>query len=44
VISGVSATGIGGIRLAADDYVLVDIAVAALTAGKIEVYLEVEKF
>jgi len=44
VISGVAATGIGGIKLAADDYALMDIAVAALTAGKIEIYLEVEKF
>ena len=43
VIAGVSATGAGGIALAVDDYVLFDIAVAALTAGKIEATLHLDK-
>lgn len=43
VIAGVSATGAGGIYLAADDYVGFDIAVAALTAGKIEAEIHVTK-
>ncbi len=44
IIAGVSTFGAGGIILAAADYVGFDIAVAALTAGKIEATLFVEKF
>lgn len=42
IIAGVPSAG--GVLLAAGDYVLFDIAVAALTAGKIEATLFVEKF
>lgn len=44
VIAGVAATGAGGIKIAAADYLGLDIAVAALTAGKIEVVLVCDKF
>lgn len=43
IIAGVP-DGTGGIIIAVDDYVGLDIAVAALTAGKIEVELHVSKF
>lgn len=42
IIAGVPSAG--GVIIAADDYVGLDIAVAALTAGKIEVELFVTKF
>ncbi len=42
IIAGVPSAG--GVLLAADDVVLLDIAVAALTAGKIEVELFISKF
>lgn len=44
IISGVSTWGAGGIRAVADTAVVLDIAVAALTAGKIEVEMIVSKF
>ena len=44
IITGVSGLGAGGVILAADDVVFFDVAVAALTAGKIEATLIVDKF
>ena len=44
IITGVAGLGAGGVLLAAGDYVLFDIATGALTAGKVEATLFVEKF
>lgn len=44
VTSGVSATGVGGLRIAADGYCLFDIATGALTAGKVEALMFIAKF
>ena len=44
IITGVATRGPSGIRAVADTAVVLDIATAALTAGKIEVELIVSKF
>ena len=44
IITGVAGLGAGGVIIAVDDEVGFDIAVAALTAGKLEAELTVSKF